>query len=88
MTYVEFCVAIAQLAALARFRVTSWWRSPVSNAKVGGVEDSWHILGMACDVVAETVLDTERIKKFGQKLGLKVHDEVTHLHLEPMGAVE
>lgn len=83
MDYVEFCVAIAQLSALSRFRVTSWWRSPVSNAKVGGVEDSWHIFGMACDVVAETVLDMERIKKLAPKLGLEVIDETTHLHIEP-----
>lgn len=85
MTYLEFCTAVSQLAAISRFRVTSWWRSPVSNASVGGVETSWHVLGMACDVVAETVLDTERIAKFAPKLGLEVIDETTHLHLEPEG---
>lgn len=87
MTYVDFCVAVSQLSAVARFRVTSWWRSPVSNAKVGGVEDSWHQMGMACDVVPETVLDSERIKRFARKLGLEALDETTHLHLEPLGVI-
>lgn len=85
MTYVEFCIAIAQLAAMSRFRVTSWWRDPVSNTQVGGVEDSWHMLGMACDVKPVTVLDSERIKKFAPRIGLEVIDETTHLHIEPLG---
>ena len=33
--------------------VTSWWRSPLHNAAVGGVPESKHRRGLACDVVYE-----------------------------------
>lgn len=100
MTYLEFCVAIAQLMAACGGRHTSWWRDPIGNAEVGGVKYSRHQDGMAVDwtwsqkqLEASEVVDDEGIRTngrerlivMGPKLGLKVIDEGSHIHLEPKG---
>lgn len=30
--------------------ITSWWRDPASNARVGGARNSFHLRGMAADI--------------------------------------
>lgn len=42
-----------ELAAIG-FKITSGYRSPAHNEKVGGVPSSSHILGHACDIYAPT----------------------------------
>lgn len=42
-----------------RIMINSWYRDPISNAKVGGVPNSRHIVGDAVDFVVEGVSPTE-----------------------------
>ena len=42
-----------ELAAIG-FKITSGYRSPAHNEKVGGVPSSSHTLGHACDIYAPT----------------------------------
>lgn len=39
---------------LPRSTVTSWWRNPVTNFLVGGMESSRHLVGLAYDVAPPT----------------------------------
>lgn len=90
MTYVEFCIAIAQLMGACGGRITSWGRSPFGNDEVGGVLGSYHTLMMAVDwtwsdaeLAATTISDKrgrtmngrERMKVLAPRLGLEVIDE-------------
>jgi hypothetical protein len=85
MTYLDFCIAILQLASVASFRVTSWWRSPSSNKAVGGHILSWHLVGMGVDLVPDTEADRHLIKAHAPRLGFDYIDEGDHIHLEPSG---
>jgi uncharacterized protein YcbK (DUF882 family) len=59
--------------------VTSWWRSPSENARVGGVPRSLHLRALAIDFVP-------RGSRLGaitafRRVGLRVLDEGDHLHV-------
>ncbi len=83
MTYIGFCKAIKELSTKANFRVTSWWRSPESNEKVGGVPNSWHLCGMGIDIIPDSPTDKAIIMRQAIPEGLEVIDEGDHLHIEP-----
>lgn len=83
MTYIEFCLNIQKIFLAFDFRVTSWFRSPASNASVGGAARSWHLCGMAVDIVLETDEDKDTIIDMASALALEVVDEGNHLHIEP-----
>lgn len=53
---VQFLNKIAHARKLAGcgFKITSGYRSPEHNAKVGGVPSSSHTVGRACDIYAPT----------------------------------
>lgn len=53
---VEFLNKLADARKLAGcgFKITSGYRSPAHNEKVGGVPSSSHIAGRACDIYAPT----------------------------------
>lgn len=61
--------------------LTSWWRSPEHNARVGGVPNSRHLRGTAVDVV----LPRQFVRPFigdAEWIGLKAIDEGDHVHLQ------
>ena len=41
---------LSSISGLPAFVVTSTWRSPEHNKKVGGVADSYHLIGAAIDL--------------------------------------
>lgn len=93
MTYTEFCNVILQLMAACGGRITSWGRSPFGNAEVGGVRYSYHQLMMGVDwtwsdeeLEATTIAGyngRQRLVVMARRLGFRVLDEGSHIHLEP-----
>lgn len=60
-------------------RITSWWRSPWKNEKVGGVLNSRHQVGLAFDVVPASRSTIDALQQIGFK---KILDEGNHIHVE------
>lgn len=58
--------------------MTSWWRSPWQNAKVGGVWNSLHQIGWAYDIVPVTDSNYRALKAVFPT----VLNEGTHLHAQ------
>lgn len=49
-------------------RITSGYRSPAYNAKVGGVKNSYHLKGMAADIVIDGVKSKE-VAQYAETIG-------------------
>ncbi len=86
MTVEEFAGAMLSYVCRYRGSVTSWIRSPERNGDVGGVKYSYHLLGLAADVVYEPnpkplLADARRT---AAQVGLKVIRESDHDHLQPL----
>lgn len=58
--------------------VTSWYRTPWHNKRVGGVPNSKHLIGAAFDVVPANNETLYQLRKIGFK---KIIDERTHYHV-------
>ena len=85
MTPGEFLQARMSLAARFRFRETSGYRSPKSNKRERGVEQSAHQYFLGVDVVLEENEPRLAFKIAAERLGLKALDEEDHVHLQPAG---
>ena len=82
-----FCRNVWHICMDHRCSVTSWIRTEARNKVVGGVADSFHVMGLAVDIVpddynSETV---EAIRQDCVRLGVQMIDEGNHLHIEPSG---
>lgn len=82
MTPLDFRLRLMQLACRFPFRTTSGYRDPASNAAVGGHPNSKHMIWEAEDIVPLQEQDKRGIEVEAQRLGLKVIDEIDHLHLQ------
>lgn len=89
-----FAEAVAVLLALYPGSVTSWFRSTQRNKMVGGGPGSWHLAGLAADIVLDNPQTTDRpaTKQIRDKcvdrarrLGLDAVDEGDHIHVEVSG---
>ena len=60
-------------------RVTSWWRSPSHNKRVGGVRNSLHLFGWAFDVVPVNPVTVAKLRDIGFR---KVIAESDHVHAQ------
>ena len=69
-------------------RVSSYYRSPESNRRVGGMPDSQHQLGTAVDLVAPFGEFDPFVLDQAEAVGLTVVRERSHLHVQlfPAGA--
>jgi hypothetical protein len=72
--------------------VTSWWRTPESNAETGGDAHSQHLLGTAFDVVSPDVNAAEQAFRDAGFITLvhAVAGGALHLHVQswPAGAAQ
>lgn len=69
--------------------ITSWWRSPLENRRVGGSPDSQHLVGLAFDVVpgkgSFQLAVNEASQRFTES-GFVTVPESTHLHVQTFPA--
>jgi len=69
--------------------ITSWFRSPAENLRVGGDPDSQHLVGLALDIVpgkpAILLAVAEASDKF-EEAGFLVLPTRTHLHIQTFPA--
>lgn len=79
-----FALLLEDLFRLFPFSVTSWWRSPAHNAKVGGQPSSKHLLGLAVDLVLDPGVDRVQLITTARAWGLAVLDEGDHLHVQAL----
>ena len=63
-------------------KITSSYRSPEKNAAVGGVKNSFHMLGRAVDIVCPTSQYRAKALKVALEMGLTVGIMNTALHLD------
>ena len=59
--------------------VTSWWRTPQHNERIGGLANSLHLIGWAFDVVPDNAKMRALLKQIG--FG-KIVPEGDHIHLQ------
>lgn len=78
----EFLLKIVTLAVKYEFSVTSWLRTEKRNKLVGGVDSTYHLFGLAVDIVLDNVLERPDFIKDAEKLGLKVVLESDHIHIQ------
>lgn len=87
MTVGEFWTGATTLCLVYNGRVTSGPRSALHNRMVGGHPTSFHLLGLAADVVLNDWSDTDAFKISAKRLSILVIDEIKdkqHLHLQPL----
>lgn len=83
MTIGEFWQHVTTICHLFNLRVTSGPRSHHWNKSVGGVPDSYHLVGMAADLVPCRPEDKENLKDMAERLKIVAIDEGDHWHLQP-----
>lgn len=68
-------------------RINSGYRSPLHNSIVGGSENSFHIYGMACDIVPlDADLSFSRVRSFVRENGggaAVIYDSFIHVDVGP-----
>jgi len=69
---------IAADAQGLRFRITSWYRDPDRNERVGGSPASQHLVGLAFDLAPAD----ERLADSLRSAGMIVVNEGDHLHVQ------
>jgi len=77
-------VQVVTAAAPPGTGLSSWWRSPRENSRVGGATDSQHLWAAAADLVG----DNRAITAAMRRAGLVAVDSGTHVHVQawPAGA--
>jgi hypothetical protein len=74
---------LARQMADIPFVITSGKRTPEKNAEVGGVNDSSHIKGLACDIRARNSTEVFHIIKGASCVGFKrIGIGKGHIHLD------
>lgn len=83
MNLLQFLSAVVTLRILVPFSITSWCRTPTHNEAVGGVPNSFHLLGLAVDIILDNPEQVRALSAQAVRMGLEVIIEGDHLHLEP-----
>lgn len=63
-------------------RITSQFRSPQKNRKVGGVQNSLHQLGLAWDISFRTPGVESAIRRIRAALPVRIIKEKDHYHIQ------
>lgn len=72
-----------RLRAGAGIKITSGYRSPAHNARVGGVADSQHIFGRAADIQCKSILDMFKLANLAYAVGFRrIGVSPTFIHVD------
>lgn len=85
MSLVEFVIAVLLYSARTGASSSSWFRTTAHNHKVGGVEHSAHLAGLAVDVVYDDSVPLSERLAWATRFGLRLIAEGDHDHLQPLG---
>lgn len=80
LTY--FAYAVVNLCAKFNASVTSWYRSSKQNADVGGDTASYHLEGLAADLLPDKKRDLAALVDAAHALQLDAVNEGDHVHVE------
>jgi len=80
----DFAEQVHILLTIFPGSVTSGFRSQKRNQDVGGGESSWHLAGLAADIVLDNMSEPSRIKcvQRAKRMNLDAFDEGDHIHIE------
>jgi len=81
----RFLGQLGQLQVGPSLNLTSWYRDPATNARVGGAPQSQHLLGLAIDVDGDPA-ELDRFAVLAQHVGLTAVLEQSHLHIQALPA--
>lgn len=85
----EFWLAVYRYATRVRGSVVSGYRTSARNRAVGGESVSFHLQGLAADVVLDEPLThpvaTDARHRLASELGIQLVIESDHDHLEVLG---
>lgn len=84
MTPLEFHSALMVYCYVFKASVTSYGRTDWHNSAVGGIDDSYHRVWLAADVVYDGKPGNGEKQRTANQLGLEVIFESDHDHLEPL----
>ncbi|MGH8725695.1 MAG: D-Ala-D-Ala carboxypeptidase family metallohydrolase [Burkholderiales bacterium] len=80
--YLAFCLNVRELCLTHDATVTSWWRSGARNRALDGHPSSFHLEGLAADLVPEDPTNKPTLLRHASALGLQAVDEGDHVHIE------
>ncbi len=84
MTPNDFASAIMAYCSATTGSITSWGRTRTRNTRVGGVDDSAHLLWVGADVVYDTPPLPPMRTAIAKRVGLFIVFEGDHDHLQPL----
>jgi uncharacterized protein YcbK (DUF882 family) len=77
-----FQIAALSIAMAAGGSITSTFRTSKHNTAVGGVPNSFHLKGMAADLVLDDPKTENIVTAMAAYLNIQVVKETDHIHLE------
>lgn len=82
MTPSEFHNALMSYCSWANCSITSWYRTPKRNERVGGHPNSRHLVWLGADVAYDEPIPPLTRRKMATTLGLKLVIEGDHDHIQ------
>lgn len=80
--YLHFCQLVHFLCRAYSASITSWWRTEQRNHDKGGLENSYHLEGLAADLEPDNPDDRDRLAIAARALDLDAAIEADHVHIE------
>lgn len=80
----EFTAAVLSYCTQINASVTSGYRTPFYNHRIGAEQDSAHTFGLGADVVYDRPLPFEVCHNLAEFLELRLRREADHDHLQPL----